>query len=77
MDKAVGNVGYRDNNTINLWVCFWEMKGDALANQLITLTRSLDEALPVKDCDLPTATLDQSRVFQLAGHICDGRPLGP
>ena len=51
------------------------MKSDPRSNQLITCTRFFDEALPIKDRDLPEATLDQACAFQLSGSIRDGRPL--
>jgi hypothetical protein len=60
---------------ILLCVCFGKVKSDPRSNQLITFTRFFDEALPIKDRDLPEATLDQACAFQLSGSIRDGRPL--
>ncbi len=60
----------------SLGICLGKMKSDALTNQLVTFARGLRQALPVNDRDLPAATLNQSRVFQLSGRIRDGGPLG-
>ncbi len=51
------------------------MKGEARSDQLITFTRLLGEALPIKYRDLPAPALDQTCVFQFSGRIRDGRPL--
>jgi hypothetical protein len=51
------------------------MKGEARANQLITLARCLGEASPIKDCDLPPAVFDQTGAFKLPDGIRDGWPL--
>jgi hypothetical protein len=59
----------------NLGICFGKMKSDALADQLVTFARGLRQALPVNDRDLPAATLNQSRAFQLPGCVRDGGPL--
>ena len=56
-------------------VCLGKVKSDALSNQLITFTRCLREALPIKYRDLPSAGLDQARTFQLADGIRDGWPM--
>src|ERR1700736_1629670 len=55
--------------------CFGKVKSDAFSNQLITFTRCLREALPIKDRDLPAAALNQSCAFQLPSSIRDGWPL--
>ena len=59
----------------NLCVCFGKVKSDALSDQLITFTRCLREALPIKYRDLPAAALNQTCAFQLPGSIRDGWPL--
>jgi hypothetical protein len=51
------------------------VKSDALSDQLITFTRCLREALPIKYRDLPSAAFNQTSAFKLAGSICDGWPL--
>src|SRR5713226_7743613 len=51
------------------------MKADAHPNQLITLTRCLPEALPIKYRDFPSATRKQTGTFQLPGSIRNGGPL--
>jgi hypothetical protein len=51
------------------------VKSDALSNQLITFTRCLREALPIKYRDVPSAALNQSCAFQLPSSIADGWPL--
>ena len=51
------------------------MKCDARPDQLITFTRCLHEARPIKDRDLPPAALNQSSTLQLSGGIRDGWPL--
>ena len=58
-----------------LGVCFRKVKCDASPNQLITFTRRLREAPPIKYCDLPSAAFDQTGTFQLPGTIRNGRPL--
>ena len=58
-----------------LHVCFRKVKSDARSDQLIALTRCLDETLPIKYRDLPAAALNQTCTFQLSGGIRDGRPL--
>jgi hypothetical protein len=47
-----------------------------LSHQLITFTKCLREALPIKYRDLPSAALDQTCAFQLPGSNGDGWPLG-
>jgi hypothetical protein len=58
-----------------LIVCSGKVKSDARPDQLITFTRCLREALPIKYRDLPSAALYQSRAFQLPGSIRDSWPL--
>ena len=58
-----------------LHVCLRKVKGDARSDQLITFTRWLDETLPIKYRDLPSAALNQTCTFQLSGGIRDGRSL--
>src|SRR5450631_4854328 len=73
---AVGNVHYRiAGEPTLLRVCFGKVKSDARFDQLITFTRFFDEALPIKDRDLPEAALNQTCAIQLTGSIRDGWPL--
>jgi hypothetical protein len=58
-----------------LHVCFGKMKGEARPDQLITFTRCLREALPIKYRDLPSAAFNQTGTFKLPGSIRDGRSL--
>jgi hypothetical protein len=58
-----------------LIVCLRKMKRDARADQLITFTRCLDEALPVAYRDFPAAALDQTSTLQLPGTSRDRWPL--
>jgi hypothetical protein len=58
-----------------LCVCFGKMKSDAFSNQLIAFTRCLNEALPIKYRDLPSAARNQAGAFQFPSSIRDGRPL--
>jgi hypothetical protein len=58
-----------------LCVCFGQVKSDARPDQLITFTRCLHEALPIKYRDLPSAARNQTGTFQLPGSIRDGWPL--
>src|ERR1019366_884206 len=58
-----------------LCVCFGKVKTDAPPDQLITFTRCLHEALPIKYRDLPPAARNQTGTFQLPGSIRDGGPL--
>jgi hypothetical protein len=51
------------------------VKSEARANQPITFTRCLCEALPIKYRDLPSAAFNQTGSFELPGGIRDGRPL--
>jgi hypothetical protein len=55
--------------------CFGKVKSDARPNQLITFTRCLREALPIKYRDLLSTALNQTCTFQLSGSICDCWPL--
>src|ERR1700694_4658969 len=57
------------------WVCFGKVKSDARPDQLITFTRRLREALPIKYRDLPPTARNQTGTLQLSGSICDGWPL--
>src|SRR5712691_2859911 len=57
------------------WVCFGKVKSDARPDQLITFTRCLPEALPIKYRDLPSAAPNQAGACQLPGNIRDGLPL--
>ena len=52
-----------------------KVKSEAHADQLIAFTRCLREALPIKDRDLPSAALNQTVTFQIAGSNRDGWPL--
>jgi hypothetical protein len=52
-----------------------KMKGEARPDQLITFTRCLREALPIKYRDLLSAARNQSGTFQLLRHIRDAWPL--
>src|SRR5271170_3824890 len=56
-------------------VCFGKVKSQACPDQLITFTRCLGEALPIKDRDLPSAALDQTGTFELPGSVRDCWPL--
>src|SRR6202049_4299245 len=47
----------------------------ARSDQLITFTRCLHEAPPIKYRDLPSAALNQTRAFHLPSNIRDGWPL--
>jgi len=58
-----------------LHVCFGEVKSEARPDQLITFTRCLREALPIKYRDLPSAARNQTGTFELPGGIRDGWPL--
>ena len=58
-----------------LCVCFGKVKSDARPGQLITFTRCLHEALPIKYRDLLSAARNQTGTFQLPGSIRDGWPL--
>ena len=58
-----------------MFVCFGKVKSEAHPDQLITFTRCLREALPIKYRDLPSAARNQTGTFQLPGGIRDGRPL--
>src|ERR1700682_4736201 len=58
-----------------LWVCFGKVRSDAWQDQLITLTRSRHEALPIKYRDLLSTARNQTGTFQLPGSIRDGWPL--
>src|SRR6202048_4660847 len=58
-----------------LRVCFGKVKSHARPNQLITFTRCLLEAPPIKYRDLPPAARNQTGAFQLSGGIRDGWPL--
>jgi hypothetical protein len=55
--------------------CFGKVKSDARPDQLVTFTRCLQEALPIKHRDLPPAARNQTGTFQLPGSIGDGWPL--
>jgi hypothetical protein len=55
-----------------LRVCFGKVKSDAPPDQLITFTRCLHEALPIKYRELPSAARNQTGMFQLPGSIRDG-----
>src|ERR1700688_2724250 len=59
-----------------LHVCFGKVISDALSDQLITFTRCLREALPIKYRDFPSAALNQTCAFQLPSSNGDGWPLG-
>jgi len=56
-------------------VCFRKVKSETRPDQLITFTRCLREALPIKYRDLSSATFNQASKFQLPGSIRDGWPL--
>jgi len=58
-----------------LCVCFGQVKSDARPDQLITFTRCLHEALPIKYRELLSAPRNQTSTFQLPGSIRDGWPL--
>ena len=58
-----------------LYVCFGKVKRDARPDQLITFTRRLHDGLPIEYRELPSAALNQTRIFELSGSICDGWPL--
>jgi hypothetical protein len=58
-----------------LCVCFGQVKSDARPDQLITFTRCLHEALPIKYRELLSAARNQTGTFQLPGSIRDGWPL--
>jgi hypothetical protein len=58
-----------------LHVCFRKVRSDARSDQLIALTRCLDETLPIEYRDLLSAALNQACTFQLFGGIRDGWPL--
>jgi len=58
-----------------LCVCFGQVKSDARPDQLITFTRCLHEALPIKYRELPSAAHNQTGTFQLPGCIRDSWPL--
>jgi len=58
-----------------LRVGFGKVKSDARPDQLITFTRCVHEALPIKYRELPSAARNQTGMFQLPGSICDGWPL--
>ena len=58
-----------------LCVCFGKVKSNARPDQLITFTRCLREALPIKYRDLPAAARNQTGTFQVPGSIRDGWPL--
>jgi hypothetical protein len=51
------------------------VKSEARPDQLITFTRCLREALPIKYRDLPSAARNQTGTFELPGGIRDGWPL--
>jgi hypothetical protein len=73
---AVGNVHYRTGGKLTLLhVCFRKVRSDARSDQLIALTRCLDETLPIEYRDLLSAALNQACTFQLFGGIRDGWPL--
>jgi hypothetical protein len=73
---VVGNVHYRVGAEFALLcICFGKVKSGAFSDQLITFTRCLREALPIKYRDLPSAALNQAGTFQLPGNIGDGWPL--
>jgi hypothetical protein len=56
-------------------VCFGKVKSEMRPDQLITFTRCLREALPIKYRDLSSAAFNQASTFQLPGSIRDGWPL--
>jgi hypothetical protein len=58
-----------------LAVCLRKVKCDASPTQLITFTRCLREAPPIKYCDLPSAAFDQTGTFQLPDSIAYAWPL--
>jgi hypothetical protein len=58
-----------------LRVCFGEVRSDARPGQLITFTRRVREAVPIKYRDLPPAARNQTGTFQLPGSIRDGWPM--
>jgi hypothetical protein len=58
-----------------LRVCLGKVKSDTGPDQLITFTRCLREALPIKYRNLPSAARDQTSAFQLPGSVRDGWPL--
>src|SRR5438045_9388090 len=56
-------------------ICLGKVRSDARPDQLITFTRRLREALPIKEGDLLSAARNQPGAFQLPGGVRDGRPL--
>src|SRR5665213_1630456 len=71
----VCNVDYHSMGFSILRVCLGKVKSDAVSDKLITFTRCLREALPIKDRDLPSATFNQTSTLQLSGSIRDAWPL--
>jgi hypothetical protein len=51
------------------------VKSDTRPDQLIAFTRCRHEAPPIKYGDLPSAALNQTRMFHLPDGIGDGWPL--
>ena len=47
------------------------MKRSSLPDELVAFTRDFDETLSISDDDLPSATHNQTRVFQLPGGVRD------
>jgi hypothetical protein len=43
-----------------LWICFGEVMGNAISDQLVTLARGFDEALAIDYCDLASTALNQT-----------------
>jgi hypothetical protein len=68
---AVGNLHY----LALLWVCLGKMMSEARSDELVTLTRSRQEALAIDDGHLLAAALDQPCIFQLTSSVRDRRPL--
>jgi hypothetical protein len=56
-------------------VCFGKVKSEARPDQLITFTRCLREALPIKYRDLPSAAFNQTGTLEFPSSIRDGWPL--
>src|SRR5436190_23467437 len=69
----VGNVHYRPADSS--LVSFWKMQRSVLPDQLVTLARCLREAPPIADREISPTALNQARMFQFPGSICDRWPL--
>ena len=73
--SAVGNVHYRMQVTFG--VGLGKMVCEASSDELVTLTRSRQEALAIDDGHLLAAALNQPCMFQLPSSVRDRRPLYP